>query len=99
MELDPRTPSSEFDEYEKDTQNLLGHERTTKKHKQQQKRNWAFLAVNVFILLLNVGLLLMISTPRSNTATEETPVIPRLPHQGTFIRGKVQILEFTKHEF
>ncbi|KAH8747890.1 hypothetical protein BGZ57DRAFT_970362 [Hyaloscypha finlandica] len=77
--MDIRSPSFESVEYDSDTPNLLSHEWTTKQHKQQQKRNWAFLAVNTFVLLLNIGLLLMVSTPRAVTMAENTPSV-RLPH-------------------
>jgi hypothetical protein len=86
--MDIRSPSFEYEDYDSDTQNLLSHERTTKQHKQQQKKNWAFLAVNTFVLLLNIGLLLMISTPRAVTMAEDTPSV-RLPHAGQSIsRGE-----------
>lgn len=82
--MDTRSPSFESVEYDSDTQNLLSHEWTTKQHKQQQKRNWAFLAVNTFVLLLNIGLLLMVSTSRAVTMAENTPSV-RLPHAGQSI--------------
>lgn len=73
--------SSDPEEYDSDSYGLLGHKQTIDKYKQQKKRQWAFLAVNIFVLLLNLGLLLMISVPRTATVAEYTPGV-RLPHTG-----------------
>jgi hypothetical protein len=82
--MSPRSSSSEFEDDYSDNHNLLGFDKTRKQHKKQQQRSWAFLAVNVFVLLLNIGLLLMISSPRGLTIVEETLPV-RLPYAGQFI--------------
>ena len=79
--MDPKSPSSDLDEYDSDTQHLLSHEQNRKKYHQQKKRNWAFLAVNIFVLLLNVGLVLMMSVPKVVDVAQDTQ-IARLPHDG-----------------
>ncbi|KAI4600076.1 hypothetical protein KJ359_001177 [Pestalotiopsis sp. 9143b] len=77
--IDRRSSSTDLEDLDWDTQNLIHHEQSARQHKQQKKRNWAFLAVNLFVLLLNIGILLMISAPKSD-AVVEIAELPRLPH-------------------
>lgn len=79
--IDRRSSSTDLEDLDWDTQNLIHHEQSARQHKQQKKRNWAFLAVNLFVLLLNIGILLMISAPKSD-AVVEIAELPRLPHAG-----------------
>lgn len=77
--------SSDQDDCESaDNQSLLEHDLNPKTIRSQQKRHWAFLAVNTFVLLLNVGILLMISAPRAvdQGADMKTILYPRFPHEG-----------------
>ncbi|KPM40534.1 hypothetical protein AK830_g5980 [Neonectria ditissima] len=69
-------PSPDLGDSDDENADLLNHEQLTEKHKLQKKRNWTVLAANIFVLLLNVGALLMMSVPRSTSVTEEI----RLPH-------------------
>ncbi|KAF3012253.1 hypothetical protein E8E14_011334 [Neopestalotiopsis sp. 37M] len=79
LTIDRRSSSTDLEELDWDTQNLLHHERSAKQHKNQKKRNWVLLAVNIFVLLLNIGILLMMSVPKSDTVVEISE-LPRLPH-------------------
>lgn len=74
-----RVPSPDLEDIDDDNADLLTCKQLTKKRKLQKKRHWAFLAVNAFVLLLNIGALLMMSVPRFTTVAEDI----RLPHSGT----------------
>lgn len=77
-----RSSTSTLGDYELDTQYLMSNEKTRKRNSSQQKRNWAFLAVNSFILLLNIGALLMMGVTKTVTVTHRENEFPDLPHQG-----------------
>ncbi|KUI71413.1 hypothetical protein VM1G_06740 [Cytospora mali] len=70
---------------ESDTQYLLSYERDRKKYRSQQKRHWVFLAVNSFVLLLNIGVLLMMSAPKTTDVNEDQDArmipYPRYAHE------------------
>lgn len=80
---DADSPASDLEDYELDTQYLIGYEQNRKKISSQQKRNWAFLAVNSFILLLNIGALLMMAVPKAVKMAGTGSKAP-LPHEGEF---------------
>ncbi|KAH8903313.1 hypothetical protein BR93DRAFT_953392 [Coniochaeta sp. PMI_546] len=73
--------SPDSDDYS-DDQSLLEHALNPKTTRSQGKRHWAFLAVNAFVLLLNIGVLLMISAPKEvdEKADMKTILYPRFPH-------------------
>lgn len=75
--------SPDSDDYS-DDQSLLEHALNPKTTRSQGKRHWAFLAVNAFVLLLNIGVLLMISAPKEvdEKADMKTILYPRFPHDG-----------------
>lgn len=77
-----RSSTSTLGDYELDTQYLMSNEKTRKRNLSQQKRNWVFLAVNSFILLLNIGALLMMGVTKTVTVTHRENEFPDLPHQG-----------------
>ncbi|KAH8200219.1 hypothetical protein TruAng_005611 [Truncatella angustata] len=81
----PRSSSFDLEEYESDTQDLLDQERNTNRFKQQRKRNWIFFVLNAFILLLNIGVLLMISVPKIVSVAEDAQVV-HLPYADYTIR-------------
>ncbi|KAI0133904.1 hypothetical protein BJ170DRAFT_607903 [Xylariales sp. AK1849] len=62
-------------------QSLLDHEQRVTTARSLRVRNWAFLAVNAFVLLLNIGVLLMVTVPI--VIDEATRTIPylRFPHE------------------
>lgn len=81
LDVDSRSPSCDLEEHEHERLDLLKYERTSRHHERKRRRNWVFLAVNTFILLLNVGLILMMSSPRITNQAEDA-ANPRLPHAG-----------------
>jgi hypothetical protein len=76
--------SRESEDCESDEQSLLEHALNPKSVRSQRKRHWAFLAVNAFVLLLNIGVLLMISAPKDidEAGNMKTIPYPRFPHDG-----------------
>jgi len=83
-----RDMSSDLEDCESDDQSLLDHGLNQKTVRSPRKRHWAFLAVNAFVLLLNVGILLMISSPKGvdEGADMKTIQYPRFPqHEGQFM--------------
>jgi hypothetical protein len=63
-----------------DSDGLLGQTKFEKRPFFEIRRHWAILSANIFILLLNIGLLLMISAPPSWKPDDDKG--PRLPHAG-----------------
>ncbi|PTB62195.1 hypothetical protein BBK36DRAFT_1172751 [Trichoderma citrinoviride] len=80
-ETPERSSTSTLGDYELDTQYLMSNEKARKRNSSQQKRNWVFLAVNSFILLLNIGALLMMGVTKTVTVTHRENEFPDLPHQ------------------
>ncbi|KAF4963709.1 hypothetical protein FSARC_8306 [Fusarium sarcochroum] len=76
LATDPQVPSPDLEDIDDDNADLLTHGPFKEKHKRQKRRHWAFLAVNIFIFLLNIGILLMMSVPGLTTAATDV----RLPH-------------------
>jgi hypothetical protein len=73
--------SLDFDGLDADAELLLNHKSITKKRGEWNLRAWIFLSINVFVFLINVGLLLMISVP-DRAASEGDIQSVRLPHAG-----------------
>lgn len=68
-----RYSSSDTEESHSNTQHLLGGENPVGCRRHHNKRGYALLAGNIFVLLLNVGVLLMVAAPKR-------PQDVRLPH-------------------
>jgi hypothetical protein len=83
--MKPEPSSSDLEEYDSDTQHLLSDDQVRGGSRRQQRRNWTFLAVNTFILLLNIGVLLMMIAPNPLNTAEDTQNL-RLPHAGQSAR-------------
>ncbi|KAK2028386.1 hypothetical protein LX32DRAFT_683240 [Colletotrichum zoysiae] len=60
---------------------LLDREQLMKTGRSQRVRNWTFLAVNVFVLLLNTGVLLMVTSPKVVDKATKMIAYPRFPHE------------------
>ena len=76
--------SQDSNDVESDSQSLLEHDLDLKIVRLQKKRHWTFLAVNTFVLLLNIGILLMISAPKAVEEGFKPILYPRFPHEGWF---------------
>ena len=78
------SPYSDSEDSDGDDQKLLGLDYALKRKKKQTRRRWIFLAVNTCILVFNIGLVLMMSVPKTLTrkADVEAITLPRLPHSG-----------------
>lgn len=75
------THFSDSDRLGADDEKLLGYKPKPKTRKAQALRKWIFSAANIFILLINIGLVLMISVPKHGTVSEDNGDA-HLPHAG-----------------
>lgn len=80
---DSRVPSPDPWDLDADNLGLLTGEQEKKQNRRRKKRHWTLLAVNIFVLLLNIGALLMMSVPRPSTTAKDV----HLPHSRTSIRS------------
>ncbi|KAG7040098.1 hypothetical protein JMJ77_0010375, partial [Colletotrichum scovillei] len=73
-----KRPDSDSDDDDSE-QGFLRDKQESRKANQQRQIGWTLLAVNFFVLLLNVGLVLMMSSPKSASVTETSDGV-HLPH-------------------
>ncbi|KAF2715975.1 hypothetical protein K431DRAFT_308168 [Polychaeton citri CBS 116435] len=66
------------EECDSDQYGLLSERISAGKRVQHERRLWAVLSVNAFVLLLNIGVLLMVTVPKGTTIIVEDDV--HLPH-------------------
>lgn len=80
----PGSSSFESEDCECDDRELLNHQHTLNRTYEQKRRHWTFLAVNTFVLVLNVALVLIISISRPNREFNDAKALrwPHLPHHG-----------------
>ncbi|KAF4497521.1 hypothetical protein FAGAP_6307 [Fusarium agapanthi] len=74
----PLLEDHSLEDGDNDSDGLLGQTRSERNPFFDSRRHWAILSANVFVLLLNIGILLMISAPPSWKPGDDKGL--RLPH-------------------